>query len=62
MASTTAMTAFAIGAGTATFFSPCVYALLPGYVSYYVASVDEERAPSHPPAAFPPRRRTQRSS
>ena len=45
MASTTAMTAFAIGAGTATFFSPCVYALLPGYVSYYVASVDEERAP-----------------
>ena len=45
MASTTAEITFAIGAGTATFFSPCVYALLPGYVSYYVASVDEEGAP-----------------
>jgi cytochrome c-type biogenesis protein len=38
-------TAFAFGAGVATFFSPCVYALLPGYVSYYVASVDSESAP-----------------
>ena len=38
-------TAFAFGAGVATFFSPCVYALLPGYVSYYVASVDSEAAP-----------------
>ena len=38
-------TAFAFGAGVATFFSPCVYALLPGYVSYYVASVDAESAP-----------------
>lgn len=38
-------TAFAFGAGVATFFSPCVYALLPGYVSYYVASVDGESAP-----------------
>ncbi|MFW5974243.1 MAG: cytochrome c biogenesis protein CcdA [Natrialbaceae archaeon] len=37
--------AFAFGAGVATFFSPCVYALLPGYVSYYVASVDSEGAP-----------------
>jgi cytochrome c-type biogenesis protein len=38
-------TVFAFGAGVATFFSPCVYALLPGYVSYYVASVDSEAAP-----------------
>jgi len=45
MASTTAEITFAIGAGTATFFSPCVYALLPGYVSYYVASVEKESAP-----------------
>ena len=45
MASTTAQAAFAVGAGTATFFSPCVYALLPGYISYYVASVDRESAP-----------------
>lgn len=45
MASTTAQAVFAVGAGTATFFSPCVYALLPGYISYYVASVDEESAP-----------------
>lgn len=43
--STTAQALFAVGAGTATFFSPCVYALLPGYISYYVASVDEESAP-----------------
>jgi cytochrome c-type biogenesis protein len=45
MASMTAQAAFAAGAGTAAFFSPCVYALLPGYVSYYVASVEEESAP-----------------
>jgi cytochrome c-type biogenesis protein len=36
---------FALGAGVVTFFSPCVYALLPGYVSYYVANVDSESAP-----------------
>jgi cytochrome c-type biogenesis protein len=36
---------FAFGAGVVTFFSPCVYALLPGYVSYYVANVDSEAAP-----------------
>lgn len=36
---------FAFGAGVVTFFSPCVYALLPGYVSYYVANVDTESAP-----------------
>jgi cytochrome c-type biogenesis protein len=32
---------FAFGAGVATFFSPCAYALLPGYVGYYVSSVEE---------------------
>lgn len=37
--------AFAFGAGLATFFSPCVYALLPGYVGYYAASVEGDRAP-----------------
>lgn len=36
---------FAIGAGAATFFAPCSYALLPGYVGYYVAATGEERAP-----------------
>lgn len=43
--SATAQAAFAFGAGIATFFSPCVYALLPGYISYYVASVDSDAAP-----------------
>ncbi len=43
--SATAQAVFAFGAGIATFFSPCVYALLPGYISYYVASVESESAP-----------------
>ena len=43
--SATGQATFAFGAGIATFFSPCVVALLPGYVSYYVAAVDGERAP-----------------
>jgi len=43
--SATGEAAFAFGAGIATFFSPCVVALLPGYVSYYVATVDGESAP-----------------
>lgn len=40
-------TTIALAAGTAiaAFFSPCAYALLPGYVSYYVAATDRERAP-----------------
>ena len=37
--------AFALGAGVATFFSPCSYALLPGYVGYYAASVRDETPP-----------------
>lgn len=36
---------FALGAGIATFFSPCSYALLPGYVGYYAASVQDETPP-----------------
>lgn len=35
----------AAAAGVATFFSPCAYALLPGYVGYYVASTETERPP-----------------
>jgi cytochrome c-type biogenesis protein len=37
--------AFALGAGIATFFSPCSYALLPGYVGYYAATTEDERPP-----------------
>lgn len=36
---------FAGAAGAATFFAPCSYALLPGYVGYYVAATGGERAP-----------------
>lgn len=43
--SATAQASFAFGVGVATFFSPCVYALLPGYVSFYVASTEGESAP-----------------
>jgi cytochrome c-type biogenesis protein len=43
--SASAQASFAFGVGVATFFSPCVYALLPGYVSFYVASVEGETAP-----------------
>lgn len=32
--------AFAFGAGVATFFSPCAYPLLPGYVGYYVSQAE----------------------
>lgn len=32
----------AAGAGVATFLSPCAYALLPGYVGFYVQSSDED--------------------
>jgi len=36
---------FALGAGAATFFAPCSYALLPGYVGYYVAATEGDAAP-----------------
>jgi cytochrome c-type biogenesis protein len=32
----------AFGAGVATFFSPCTYALLPGYVGYYLSASDDQ--------------------
>jgi cytochrome c-type biogenesis protein len=35
---------FALTAGVTTFFSPCAYPLLPGYVGFYVNSIDAERA------------------
>ena len=35
---------FAVTAGIATFFSPCAYPLLPGYVGFYVNSVDADEA------------------
>lgn len=37
--------AFAFGAGVATFFSPCAYPLLPGYVGYYVSRADTDASP-----------------
>lgn len=43
--SLTAQAGFAFGVGVAAFFSPCVFALLPGYVGYYVANVDGESPP-----------------
>ena len=43
--SATVQAGFAFGVGVAAFFSPCVVALLPGYVSYYVATVEGETAP-----------------
>ncbi|OYR58311.1 cytochrome c biogenesis protein CcdA [Halorubrum halodurans] len=33
---------FAVASGVATFFSPCAYPLLPGYVGFYVNQVDAE--------------------
>ncbi|WP_459877334.1 cytochrome c biogenesis CcdA family protein [Halorubrum gandharaense] len=34
---------FAAGVGVAAFFSPCAYALLPGYVGYYVSATGDEQ-------------------
>lgn len=43
IASETAQTSvLALGAAVATFFSPCAYALLPGYVGYYVSAAEDE--------------------
>jgi cytochrome c-type biogenesis protein len=33
--------AFAVGAGVATFFAPCAFPLLPGYVGYYLSEHDD---------------------
>lgn len=38
---TASAAALALGAAVATFFSPCAYALLPGYVGYYVSAKEE---------------------
>ncbi len=43
-ASITPTLAFAFTAGLATFFSPCAYPLLPGYVGFYVSQTDGEEA------------------
>ncbi|MFC6769716.1 cytochrome C biogenesis protein, partial [Natrinema soli] len=40
----TASIVFALSTGVATFFSPCAYPLLPGYVGFYVSQTDGERA------------------
>ena len=37
----------AVGAGVATFFSPCAYALLPGYIGVYLGVADRERRSLH---------------
>jgi|SRR6056297_934359 len=36
--------AFAAGTGVTTFFAPCAFPLLPGYVGYYVAESDSDTA------------------
>jgi cytochrome c-type biogenesis protein len=43
--SVTGEATFAFAAGILTFFSPCVFALLPGYVGYYLGAVESESAP-----------------
>lgn len=45
MTGTTSLIGFAAGAGVAAFFSPCAYALVPGYVGYYVAATGDGRPP-----------------
>ncbi|AFZ74465.1 cytochrome c biogenesis protein CcdA [Natronobacterium gregoryi] len=35
---------FALIAGIGTFFSPCAYPLLPGYVGFYVSQTDQQEA------------------
>lgn len=40
MTSVSAFVPFAFSAGIATFFAPCAFPLLPGYVSYYVGRDD----------------------
>lgn len=39
---TIAAVGIAIGAGVATFFAPCSYALLPGYLGFYVGTVSDD--------------------
>jgi cytochrome c-type biogenesis protein len=41
-ASVVSALAFATSAGVATFFAPCAFPLLPGYVGYYLSESDKE--------------------
>jgi cytochrome c-type biogenesis protein len=34
---------FAVGAGITTFFAPCAFPLLPGYIGYYLSQTDADR-------------------
>jgi cytochrome c-type biogenesis protein len=43
--------AFAASAGVATFFAPCAFPLLPGYVGYYLRESDSESGMLPPAAA-----------
>ncbi len=40
--------AFAFSAGAGTFFAPCAFPLLPGYVSYYLGQTTDEAPPATP--------------
>jgi cytochrome c-type biogenesis protein len=35
--------AFAVGGGVTTFFAPCAFPLLPGYIGYYLSQTDADR-------------------
>lgn len=35
--------AFAVGSGITTFFAPCAFPLLPGYIGYYLSQTDADR-------------------
>jgi cytochrome c-type biogenesis protein len=37
--------ALSVGGGVATFFAPCAYPLLPGYVAYFLADGDDGQTP-----------------
>jgi len=50
-AEATQTTVLALGAAVATFFSPCAYALLPGYVGYYVSAAEDDATASDGAAA-----------
>ncbi len=39
--------ALAFSAGVATFFAPCAYPLLPGYVAYFLGSEDDDAPATH---------------
>jgi len=47
-----AAVSFAFATGVATFFAPCAYPLLPGYVGYYMRADDGGNGPTVPGALF----------